>query len=155
MPVVILAFLLSGCNAGADKKQNDSLHTDTDSTTSSLLPHDSTDLVVKSIIAISANDFYKNQQPMPVAFRNVQIKYYIKPDHELLYILCGEFTVDDKRNKNEWIHFTTIKNIDYEQWIGPSGLTYCENSKEIAYSKTDLSVELLNKLNSLTKTKKQ
>lgn len=67
--------------------------------------------------------------------------------------MCGEFTTQDKQNKGEWTHFTTIKNSDYEQWIGPNGITYCENSKEITYSKTDLSVELLNQLNFIQKTK--
>ena len=105
------------------------------------------------IIDISAHDFYKNQLPLPTAFRNVQIRYNIKPNKEILYIMCGQFTTQDKQNSDEWTHFTTIKNSDYEQWIGPNGLTYCENSKEIPYSKADLSTELKNKINSLQKLK--
>jgi hypothetical protein len=148
-----LTLLFVACNSNSDKKQTNSPQVNSESIPSSVTQNDTIDAVVKSIIEISANDFYKNQQPLPDAFRNVQIKYSIKPNKEILYILCGEFTTQDKQNKVEWTHFTTIKNSDYEQWIGPNGLTYCENSKEITYSKTDLSVELLNRLNFIQKTK--
>ena len=109
----------------------------------------------KLIIDIAAKDFFKHQKPLPVAFRDVQIKYSIKPDKEIFYILCGEFTTQVKEDNNEWIHFTTIKSMDYEQWIGPSGLPYCENSKVIPYIKTDLSSDLKSKLISLEKIKKK
>ena len=105
---------------------------------------------MKSIIDISANDFYKNQQPLPTKFRNVQIKYNIKPNKEILYFLCGQFATQNIPKNDEWIHFTTIKNNEYEQWVGPGGITYCENSKEIPYSKTNLSTDIENKLLSLT-----
>lgn len=153
--IILLVFLLSACNSSPDKKQTGSPQTDQNSLPSTEIQSDSIDIIVKSIIKISADDFYKNQQPLPVAFRNVQIRFSIKPNKEVLYILCGEFSTQDKQNQDEWIHFTTIKNIEYEQWIGPNGLTYCENSKEIPYSKTNLSVALLNQLNSLEKTRKQ
>jgi hypothetical protein len=152
--VLFLTFLFVACNSRTDKKQTNSPQVITKSSPSSVTQNDTIDAVVKSIIDISANDFYKNQQPLPDAFRNVQIKYSIKPNKEILYILCGEFTTKDEQNKDEWIHFTTIKNSDYEQWIGPNGLTYCENSTEITYSKNDLSVELLNRLNSIQKINK-
>jgi|WetSurMetagenome_2_1015567.scaffolds.fasta_scaffold09320_4 hypothetical protein len=152
--VIILTFILEACNSKSDKKQIKLSQAGTESTTYSVPQNDTLDAVVKSIIAISANDFYKNQQPLPVTFRNVQIKYSIKPNKEVLYILCGEFTTQDKQKNDEWTHFTTIKNSDYEQWIGPNGLTYCENSKEITYKKTDLSAELKTQLNSLQNIKK-
>lgn len=150
--VVFLSLLFVGCNTNSNKKQTNSSQVNSESIPSSVTPNDTIDAVVISIIEISANDFYKNQQPLPVAFRNVQIKYSIKPNKEILYILCGEFTTKDKQNNGEWTHFTTIKNSDYEQWIGPNGLSYCENSKEITYSKTDLSAALLNQLNDIQKT---
>ena len=134
--------------------QTDSSHTGSVSIPSVIAQNDSLDAVVKSIIEISANDFYKNQQPLPASFRNVQVKYSIKPNKEVLYILCGEFATQDKQKNDEWTHFTTIKNSDYEQWIGPNGLTYCENSKEIPYPKADLSTVLKNRLDSLRKTEK-
>jgi hypothetical protein len=136
------------CKSGSDKAQTHSSKGYTEIIPSAETQNDTIDAVVKSIIEISANDFYKNQQPLPIEFRNVKFKYSIKPNKEILYFLCGQFKT---QNNDEWTHFTTIKNIDYEQWIGPSGLTYCENSEEIPYKKTDLTVELINRLNSLQK----
>lgn len=152
--MTFLTVFLTACNTRTDENQTPTSKVSIDSIPSVIAQNDSLDAVVKSIIEISANDFYKNQQPLPLAFRNVQIKYSIKPNKEILYILCGQFTIQDNQKSDEWIHFTTIKNIDYEQWIGPNGLTYCENSKEIPYSKADLSIELKNKLNSLHKIEK-
>lgn len=152
--VLLFIFLLVACNSSSDKKQTNSLQVNAGNIPSSVIQTDTINTIVKSIIEISASDFLKNQQPLPVAFRNVQIKYSIKPNKEILYILCGDFTTQGKQKNEEWTHFTTIKNSDYEQWIGPNGLTYCENSKEIIYSKTDLSEELLNRLNSINKDKK-
>jgi hypothetical protein len=151
---IFLTIIFISCNSGADKTQTQSSQVNIESIPSVVAQNDSLDAVVKSIIEISANDFFKNQQPLPISFRNVQVKYSIKPNKELLYILCGEFATEDKQNNDEWTHFTTIKNSDYEQWIGPNGLTYCENSKEIPYTKTDLSIELKNKLNSIQKIEK-
>ncbi|MBL0136270.1 MAG: hypothetical protein IPP79_20985 [Chitinophagaceae bacterium] len=148
--LLLLVFFLS-CKSGSDKTQTDSSKVITDTIPSAVTQNDTIDAVVKSIIDLSANDFYKNQQPLPTEFRNVKFRYSIKPNKEILYYLCGQFKT---RNSDEWTHFTTIKNIDYEQWIGPSGLTYCENSEEIPYNKTDLSVELINRLNSLQKIEK-
>jgi hypothetical protein len=152
--VLLMTVIFMSCKSGSDKTQANSSQVSSESIPSVVAQNDSLDAVVKSIIEISANDFYKNQQPLPTAFRNVQIKYSIKPNKEILYILCGQFTTQNKQSNDEWTHFTTIKNSDYEQWIGPNGLTYCENSKEIPYKKTDLSVELKDRLNSLQKTKR-
>ena len=151
--VLLLTVFFVSCKSGSDKTNTNSSQDSFSSIHSNVTQNDTIKTIVKSIIDISANDFYKNQQPLPVAFRNVQIKYSIKPNKEMLYILCGEFTTQDKNNNNEWTHFTTIKNSDYEQWIGPNGLTYCENSKEIPYNKTDLSEELINQLKSIQKKK--
>lgn len=148
----ILTVFLISCKSGTNNSQNQSQQEKIDSIPSVIAQNDSLETIVKKIIDISANDFYKNQQPLPTTFRNVQIKYSIKPNKEILYILCGLFATNNKEN-GEWTHFTTIKNSDYEQWIGPNGLTYCENSKEIPYSKVNLSIELQNKINSLKKNK--
>jgi len=108
---------------------------------------DKLDHTISSIIDISANDFYKNQQPAPIDFKNVKLKYIKKSNGEELYILCGQFVSPDKQE----IQFATIKNSDYEQWIGSSALTYCQDSKEIHYTKEDLSSALKNKFNALKK----
>jgi hypothetical protein len=149
--VLLFTVFFVSCKSGLEKAQSNSSKVSTETIPSAETHNDTIDAVVKSIIDISANDFYKNQQPLPVEFRNVKFRYSIKPSKEILYFLCGEFKT---QNSDEWTHFTTIKNIDYEQWIGPSGLTYCENSEAIPYNKTDLSVELINRLNSLQKIEK-
>lgn len=148
----VIAFLtvyFISCNSSANETQIKSNNVSIDSIPSIIAENDSLDIIVKSIIDIAANDFYKNQQPLPTNFRNVQIKYSIKLNNEILYYLCGQFATQGHPKNDEWTHFTTIKNSDYEQWIGPNGLTYCENSKEIPYSKTNLSTDIENKLLSL------
>jgi hypothetical protein len=152
--VIFLLIIFISCKSGADKTQTHSSQVVNDSIPSVIAQNDSLDAVVKSIIDISANDFYKNQQPLPTEFRNVKFKYSIKPNKEILYFLCGEFSTQNNPKNAEWTHFTTIKNSDYEQWIGPSGLTYCENSKEIPNKNENLSIELKNKLISLQKIEK-
>ncbi len=154
IPVLLLIFFLVSSNSISCNLQLNSPQVKAESNLPTIISEDSIDAVVKSIIDISADDFYKNQQPLPTEFRNVQFRYSIKPNNEVLYILCGEFTTQDIQKNNEWTHFTTIKNSDYEQWIGPNGLTYCENSNEITYKKADLSNELKKQLNSIQKNNK-
>jgi hypothetical protein len=148
--VIFLASNIMSCNS---KRENKSKSTSEKlkSAESFEIQNDSLDKVVNAIIDISANDFYKNQKPLPVDFRNVLIKYHLKPTKEMLYILCGQF---QEKDKSEWTQFATIKNSDYEQWIGPNGSTYCENSTEIPYKTTDLSTKLKKRLNSLQGLKK-
>lgn len=145
---VALIFCLSACKPNASPSQVNTPTEIKDSATLQIST-DSLDAVVSSIIAISANDFYKNQQPLPVAFRDVQLKYYFKPNKELLYILCGEFSAQAESDNAEWTHFTTIKNSDYEQWIGPNGLTYCEHSTAITPTKDNLTAMLKQRLEAL------
>lgn len=146
--MVALIIYLSACKPNASPSQVNT-PTETKDSAALQISSDSLDAVVNSIIAISTSDFHKNQQPIPVAFREVQLKYYFKPNKELLYILCGEFSTQAESDKAEWTHFTTIKNSDYEQWIGPNGLTYCEHSTAIDYTKTDLATLLKQRLDEL------
>ncbi|MDP4220706.1 MAG: hypothetical protein Q8896_09730 [Bacteroidota bacterium] len=152
--LLVLAFLLAAQHPRSARSQTFSANTGSASILASETQEDSIDTVVRSIIDISAHDFYDHQQPLPSAFRNVQLNTTVKPNKEVLYILCGEFTTPDKEKTGEWTHFTTIKNSEYEQWIGSNGLVYCENSKEIHYKKADLSSELLLRLHSIQKLKK-
>lgn len=142
----LLILFAVACNP--DAKQQKDLLVKPESSTAVI---DSTAAIINSIINISATDFYKNQQPLPTDFRDVKIKYSIKPNKEVLYILCGEFTCQSKTDNAEWIHFTTIKNSAYEQWIGQNGISYCENAIEMPNKKSDLSAELKNKLIDLQK----
>ncbi|MFN8309866.1 MAG: hypothetical protein U0T73_07880 [Chitinophagales bacterium] len=92
---------------------------------------DSTYNVIDTIVAIAAQDFFKSQQPLPKQFRDVTLKKRVKPNGEVLFLLCGEFRTAD----SEWIHFTTIKNSDYEQWIGESGISYCTEAETLPCQK--------------------
>ncbi|MFZ4796981.1 MAG: hypothetical protein ACOYMA_05770 [Bacteroidia bacterium] len=150
--LLFFTFFFASCNSNSDKSTAKTTITSTENSSDTVFSNDSINAIAQSIIDISATDFYKNQKPLPIDFRNVQLRYSIKPNKEVLFILCGEFNTEENQNNIDWIHFTTIKNYDYEQWIGPSGLTYCENSTEIPYKKTDLSADLINHLNALKKT---
>ncbi len=148
LSLTILAVILFSCNNSNPKKNNNqSPAVSSDKIVSTEIQTDKLDSIVSLIIGISANDFYKNQQPAPVDFKNVKLKYIKKTNGEGLYILCGQFVTND----NQETQFATVKNIDYEQWIGNSALTYCQDSKEIPYTKECLSLALKKKFKSLKK----
>jgi hypothetical protein len=152
--VLFLIVLLISCKSGSDNKQDKSSKVSSENISTLVIQNDTIEVVVKSLIDFSANDFYKNQQPLPTAFRNVQIKYSLKPNNEILYILCGQFTTQDLQNNDGWTDFATIITDPYELWIGAYAITFCENSKEIPYTKGNISTELKIKLSSLQKTEK-
>ena len=131
--VFALVLTVSACNATSVKENRSAAGT------ISITP-DSLDRVVEIVIDVSARDFAKNQVPPPSEFRSVSIRYLVKPSQEVLYILCGEFRTGEKE---PWVPFTTIKNSDYEQWIGPNGATYCEQSTVMPYPAADLSSLLI------------
>ena len=146
LSLTVLIVILYSCNNSNTKTNNNkSPMASLGSDISKEIRNDQLDSIVSLIINISANDFYKNQQPAPVDFKNVKLKYIKKENGEELYILCGQFVTNDK----QMIQFATVKNIDYEQWIGTSALTYCQDSKEISYTKEDLSIALKSKFDSL------
>ena len=152
--VIFLTVSSVSCTSSSDSRPTISSHDSSENIDSVVTQNDTIAAVVQSLIDFSVSDFYKNQQPLPTDFRNVQIKYTTKPNKEIVYILCGQFTTSYKQSGNEWVYFTTIITDPYEQWIGSNALTYCENSKEIPYTKANLSAELINKLRSLLKTEK-
>lgn len=145
--LTILSVIIFSCSNNRSDGNN---HKEITVTADSLLSNKETrglDSIVSTVVEISARDFVKNQQPAPVDFKNVKLKYIKKSSGEELYILCGQFVTADKQE----IQFATIKNSDYEQWIGNSALTYCQDSKEISYTKRDLSTLLKNKFDSIEK----
>ena len=144
--LIVFGIILFACKNNNSKANNNQSHdVSTGNINSAETSASRLDSIVDLIVSISANDFYKNQQPAPVDFRNVKLKYIKKANGEELYILCGQFLTNDKLE----IQFATVKNIDYEQWIGNSALTYCQDSKEIPYTKEDLSSALKRKFESL------
>jgi len=151
--IIYLLVLIAGLTVESCGSKNDSPKQPTEDSANNgqalSISEDSLVMVKNAVIEIAAGDFYKNQVPLPEGFRNVQLRYIIKPSGELLYILCGQFMTHESGDKEVWTPFATIKNSAYEQWIGKNGLPFCEDSKGINYSKTDLSLDLTQRLKSL------
>lgn len=148
LSLAVLTVILFSCNNKNSKENNTQTPVESSGNLASkVLSANELDSIVSLIIDISAKDFYKNQQPAPVNFSDVKLKYIKKQNGEELYILCGRFITIDKQETP----FATVKNIDYEQWVGTSALTYCQDSKEILYTKSDLSSALKTKFESLKK----
>ena len=148
---MLMVFLLSCNNRHYQADHDNSTTVSSDNIRSSKMQTDSLDNVVHNLLDMSAQDFYDHQPPVPVGFRNVQIKYLTKPDKEKTYLICGQFLDKDNDDKQEWTCFATIKTDPYEQWIGSNALAYCQDSKEIIYRKIDLSIALKSRLDSLQK----
>ena len=95
--ILILAGFLFSFTAGGFAANNRNLFRTTgEMTVNAGNEQDTLDKVVHTIIGIAANDFFRNQKPAPVHFRNVQLKSRVKPDGETLYILCGQFQTKEK-----------------------------------------------------------
>ena len=139
----VLGFIIfmASCNCPAHNKDNakQSSHDSIQLTENEKASLDST---VQLLIELSAKDFYEHQPPAPVDFRDVKLKYLTKATNEKTYLICGQFLSRDNQNKESWVYFATIKTDPYEQWVGSNAMVYCQDSKEIVYSTTDLSASL-------------
>lgn len=71
------------------------------------------------------------------------------PAGEKVYLLCGQFRSKTQEKWGEWIPFTTIRTLDYEQWLGDQALHYCRDSTVVWVSDNDLSPALKARLDSL------
>lgn len=150
--LTMVTIFLASCNPKTDYKNNplkDSLV----STNKTETQNTSLDSIVLFLLDASAKDFHDNQPPIPVNFRNVQVRNLIGQNSENSYMICGQFLAQDKQSKDEWTSFATIKTDPYEQWIGSNALTYCQDSKAISYKINDLSSALKNRIDSLQNTK--
>jgi hypothetical protein len=146
--LAFLTVLLFSCQHPTSKGNSQPTPTaSADTLPLKIIPSTQLDTLVPAIIALSANDFYKNQPPAPMAFKDVKLNYIKKPSGEELYILCGIFVTSDQKETP----FATVKNSDYEQWIGTNALTYCQESQEILYTKEDLATALKAKFDALNK----
>ncbi|MGB2996025.1 MAG: hypothetical protein WBB53_08175, partial [Ferruginibacter sp.] len=84
------------------------------------------DSIVQFLINASASDFHKTRPNSSINFRDVKLAYTVTPNNEKMYLLCGEFQIQEKNDKDKvWIPFATIKTFGYEQWIGGQASTYC------------------------------
>ena len=97
------------------------------------------DTVVQFLITSASKDFRNHRQNTPIDFRNLKIGYLKAQNGEKMYILCGEFLSQENK---DWIEFTTIKTMGYEQYIGKT--QYCQDAT-IVLTGENLSVELKKK----------
>ena len=146
--ILIFSLFLTSCNSRSKNNINSSKGS-SDSISPVETQDTSQDSIVHLLLDAAAKDFHDHQPPVPLGFRNVEFKYLTKPDEEKTYLICGQFLNQDNQNKGEWTHFATIKTDPYEQWIGTNALTYCKDSKEIVYTKIDLSIALKSRFDSL------
>lgn len=148
----VLGFIIfmASCNCPAHNKDN-AKQSSNDSirlTETEIAYLDST---IQLLIEVSAKDFFEHQPPAPVDFRDVKFKYLTKATNEKTYLICGQFLSRDNQNKESWVYFATIKTDPYEQWMGSNAISYCQDSKEIVYPKTDLSASLKSTFEALQK----
>ena len=148
MSILIFTLFLTSCNSRSGNDIHSSKGT-SDSISLAETQNTSLDSIVHFLLDASAKDFHDNQPPTPVSFRNIKVRNLIGPNEENHFMICGEFLTKDNHNKEVWTHFATIKTDPYEQWIGSNALMYCQDSKEISYTKIDLSIVLKNRFDSL------
>ena len=151
--ILFFTVFLTSCNSRSDNN-NHSSKGSPDGISLAETKNDSQDSIVHFLLDLAAKDFHDHQPPVPLGFRNVQFKYLTNPNEEKTYIICGQFLNKDNQNKEEWTHFATIKTDPYEQWMGSNALAYCQDSKEITYTKIDLSIALKSRYDSLQKLSK-
>lgn len=148
----LVAVFVTACNSQPGDKNLSSKDTLVSSNlgTMETFTFDST---VLFLLEVSAKDFYDHQPPIPVDFRNVEIRILTDQNSDSIYLLCGQFLALDKKSKEEWTYFATIKTDPYEQWIGANALTYYQNSEAISNKNMDLSSALQKRMDALQNTK--
>lgn len=152
--LLIITLSLTSCSTKSDKKIDKSTQSNADSVRLTDTQIASLDSAFRFLIDASAKDFYDHQPPTPVGFRNVQLRNLAGTNAENHYLICGQFLALDKKDKDEWTYFATIKTSGYEQWIDGQSLGYCQDSKAIPYKGNDLSSELKNRFDSLQNVKR-
>lgn len=55
------------------------------------------DSIVQFLINASASDFHKTRPNSSINFRDVKLAYTVTPNNEKMYLLCGEFQIQEKR----------------------------------------------------------
>lgn len=147
---LLLTVVLTSCNSSQDKnaaKAGSDAHALAGTPTTPL------DSVVFYLLDVSAKDFHDHQPPVPVSFRNVHLKNLVGQNADDHYMICGQFLSQDKKDKDEWTEFATIKTSGYEQWIGSQSVGFCRDAKDVPYKTNDLSSELKSRFESLPSVK--
>ena len=150
--LMLSAILLISCKASnlpaqTTQTSNTEFNTELVKSESSEMQIDS---IVQFLINASASDFHKTRPNSSINFRDVKLAYIVTPNNEKMYLLCGEFQIQEKNDKDKvWIPFATIKTFGYEQWIGGQASTYCKEAKEILIKKYNLSSQLKERIETL------
>jgi len=149
LPIVVFTIMFLSCNntnsSGSDQHSNAA---NADSIPPLEMRADSLDGIVQNLLDEATKDFNTHQPPVPLDFRDVKFKFLTNSNGEKTYLLCGQFLHEEDLSK-VWTYFVTIKTDPYEQWIGSNASTYCQDSKEIAYTKSDLAIALTSRYDSL------
>lgn len=128
---IFFMIAIISCNSNNKIKDKNSSNTTSEKV---VIP----DTVIHFLITSASKDFRNHRQQVPIDFRNIKIGYLKSPNGEKMYILCGEFLSQENK---EWIEFTTIKTMGYEQNIGKT--QYCQDAT-IVLTDENLTVELKN-----------
>jgi hypothetical protein len=79
---------------------------------------------IEFLVASSAKDFKASDAGRPTAIRGARVGYFAESGKGV-YLLCGSFK-SGTGSQAQWTPFATIKTSDYEQWLGGSAKSYCE-----------------------------
>jgi hypothetical protein len=101
------------------------------------------------LLSAAAEDFNNSREMHPSAFRDLRIGHIMTTAEEKQYLLCGQFLISQTGEKQEWIHFATIKTDPFEQWIGGQSEALCLRSSIIWDEHWDLPSKLLPKIHSV------
>jgi hypothetical protein len=145
---IILGLFLAACNS-TSKSGERSEAANTESTHLADKPDPSRDSIVLFLLDASAKDFHDHQPPVPVDFRNLEVRNLVGSDGANHYMICGQFLGQDKQSQDDWTTFATIKTSGYEQWIGNQSIAYCQDSKPVKYTANDLTASLKSRFDSL------
>ncbi|WP_159076439.1 hypothetical protein [Flagellimonas amoyensis] len=112
-----LMLAIISCNSNHEAEANSTATPDKE-----IIP----DSIVQFLITSASTDFRNHKPPTPMNFRDVKVGFLTASNDEKTFVLCGEFL---SQEDNEWIAFTTIKTLGYEQYIGKT--QYCQDATMI------------------------
>lgn len=107
------------------------------------------DLALEFLLSAAAEDFMTHLPPEPLEFREVKLGQLSNTNNNTLYILCGEFLVEEVKGQFEWIEFATLKTSGYEQWLGTQANGLCQQPSIVWDAEGDLSALLMAQVNAL------
>ena len=143
--ILFLSAIILSCNNPTINQQKEVNRNDSTDAASVIIKESIPDSTLQFLITSAAQDFHLHHPPTAIDFRNVKAGYIASPN-EKMYLICGEFLSQEKK---EWESFTTIRTSGYEQYLGDN--MYCHKAVFILGNKDDLSLELKNKFIALGK----